>query len=332
MSSKTRKKIQNIIIEYGESYPDFGENIPAQYKTMQEKIGEMRKKGERIIPYSQLEKANATLETPLSPEELELFLQFQHNCGFLLYFKDSRLNHFVVLDPKLIIDATKCIVTSERFAVDTWSKDKWIEMVTTGKVDETYILQIWENNSKDPFFEHRHYLLLVLQRLDIIAKPKVYDEGDDVPVGFYYAPCMLQSTVKGTDRRLEEEDITISFNFKDLLPPAVFHKVFASCLGLWPVEAECLYDGWVVLGSGPNHLLLLRRESSSIVVSIGHRKSPTKIDVNRVRSIKHFLVQTIQRIVSLYGVQLREDHETVYRIEYNRSAISQGVGVDEKVR
>ena len=329
MSKETREIIQNVIIKYGESYQEFGEKIPTQYRELHEKIGVMRKEGQRVIPYSLLEEANASLQTPLSPEELQLFLQFQHNCGFLLYFNDVNLNDFVVLDPKVVIDATKVIVTSEQFTKDTWDKDKWQEMVSTGKIDEYYIFMVWEKNSKELLFPYREYLLKVLQRLDIIARPKIYDEGIDVAVTFYYVPCMLQAKFQDTTTKVKDEDISMSFNFKDFLPPAVVHKVFAACLGLWPVVANCLYDGWAVLSSGPNHSLHLKRESSSIVVSIQHKQNSAKIDINRVRSIRHFLVQTIQRIVSVYGVILGSNTEKIFTTEYNKSAITRGVAKDK---
>ena len=329
MSRDTLRTLQDVILEHGQSYPEFGERIPLQYQSLQEKIGEMRKDGKRVIPYSLLEDANASLETPLSSEELEVFVQYQHNCGFLLHFSDFRIRNFVILDPKLVIDATKCIITSKIFAIETWDEEKWNNMLSTGKIDESYILTIWEKTSKDVLFEHREFLLLVLQRLDIIVKPKVYDSGNEVSVGFYYAPCMLQGKVKDTETTVKQEDITIAYTFKDLLPPAVVHKVFAACLGLWPVVANCLYDGWALLRSGPNHSLLLRRESNSIVVSIQHRHNAAKTDANRVRSIKHFLVQTIQRIVSVYDVRLENNTDKIYKISYNRSATSLGIGVAE---
>ena len=327
MSWKTRQKLKDVIIQHGEPYPEFGEKVPMQYKQLEEKIGEMRRKGQRIIPYSVLMETNASLEKPLSAQEFELFLQFQHNCGFILHFKDVHLKHMVILDPQLIIDATKSIVTSRRFALEVWDKEIWDTMVTTGKVDESYILKVWEASSDNIFYQYREYLLRLLQRLDIIARPKVYDrEGFDAPVRSYYVPCMLEALVTNLEIQSKDSDITIAFVFKDLLPPAVVHKVFASCLSLWSVEANCLYNGWAALGSGRNHLLLLQRESSSIRVSIQHRKHAENIDINLVKSIKQFFNQTINRIVCFYGVKLEDNVEKVYKIEYNESAIYRGLG------
>ena len=322
--------IRRTILEKGQEYPEFGEIIPVQYNALQEKIEEMRKSGKQVIDYSVLEDANASLKMPLSTLELKLFVQFQHNCGFILHFDDVRLRDFIILDPKLVIDATKSIVTSKMFAVITWDEEKWNSMVRTGKIDESYILAIWEKFSKDVLFEYREYLLRVLQTLDIIAKPKIYKEGYDASVDFFYVPCMLQVKVQDTETKVTDEDITICFTFNDLLPPAVVHKVFAACLGLWYVVANCLYDGWAVLASGPNHLLHLRKESTRILVSIQHRHNAAKIDINRARSIKHFIVQTIQRIVSMNGVILGSNTENIFTTKYNQSAIKLGVA-NEKV-
>ena len=333
MSPDIRKKLRNVVMEHGESYPEFGEKLPVQYRLLQEKIEKMRKKGKRIIHYSLLEEANASLKNPLTADELQLFVQFQHNCGFLLHFKDVRLNGFVVLDPKLVIDATKCIVTSERFATKTWDKEKWMTMVNTGQIDESYILKVWSKSNQELFYGHRDYLLMLLQRLDIIAKPKLYEDGDDAPVAFYYVPCMLQATFGVQETEIKDEDITLMFKFKNMLPPAVVHKVFASCACLWPVEANCLYDRWADFASGPNHLLLLRGKTDSIVVSVRHRHTGAQVDINLVRSIRHFLDQTIRRIVSMYGVDLAEDRGKIYDIQYNEAANFRGIVTeDDEVR
>ena len=332
MTERPLKTLRRVIMKHGESYPEFGETVPIQYIKIQEEIGKIRSSGKRVIPYTLLEKINSALEEPLSKQELELFVQFQHNCGFILHFNDIHLKHILVLDPKIIIDATKSIVTSKRFAMDVWNKEVWNTMVTTGKVDESYILHIWKGNKDGVFDQHKDYLLRLLQRLDIISKPKIYDhQGFDASVKSYYVPCMLQAKMTSQEIPPRDIDITISFVFKDLLPPAVVHKVFASCLSLWTVEANCLYDGWAALGSGPNHLLLLKREAISIRVSIRHRKDDRKIDNNLVKSITQFFDQTIWRIVCYYGFKPENNAKKVYEIEYNQSAISIGaIGVSEE--
>ena len=331
MSEDSRRLIQKVILEQGQSYPEFGEKLPKNWYQLQGKIEKMRKKGLRIIEYSKLEDANQTLEEPLSQEQLELFLSFQHNSGFLLHFNEPHLKHIVVLDPKLIIDATKSIITCPAFALDIWGKAEWEQMVETGKIEEGYIKEVWKKRDKNVLYTHWQYLLLVLRKLDIVTKPKVYLKGFDVSVSFYYIPCMLQTRLDGRETESSERYISMVFRFRDtdILPPAIYNRFVASCLALWEVENGRLYDGMVALRSGPFHILVIKRESGSINVSIKHKSDATKIDNNLVRSFEHFTGQTLQRIISLYNTTSQQETERFYTIEYNDFAISKGIGQDE---
>ena len=292
MSVESLTLIQNIIMEHGQSYPEYGENIPKQWIQLQAQIDVMRRKGRRIISYEKLIESNKTLDEPLSPGQLELFVSFQHNTGNLLHFNEPHLKHLLILDPKLIIDATKSIITCPAFALDVWSKEEWGQMVATGRVEEKYIMKVWKKRDKKFLYEHRDYLLLVLKKLDIITCPKIYEEGSDVNVSFYYVPCMLQikSELDG-ECEPREGDVTMVFRFREteILPPAIYNRFAASCLSLWQVDQGRLFDGAIAFGSGPQHILLIRRDPGSITVSIRHQTDSGKIDNNLVRSVRHFL-------------------------------------------
>ena len=331
MSGETLQLLRDVILDHGQSYPNFGEVLPTNWLELQGKLDLMRKKGKRIIQYSELEDANATLKEPLSKDQLELFVSFQHNSGLLLHFNEPHLMHIVVLDPKLIIDATKSIITCPRFALDIWGKKEWQEMVATGRVEENYIKRVWRKRDKRVLFKHWEYLLLVMKKLDIITRPKIYLEGSDVnvPVSFYYVPCMLQRQPEA--RKDNEGDITMSFRFReiDILPPAIYNRYVASCLALWQVEDGRLYDGMVALRSGPLHVVVIRREHGSITVSVRHKKDTSRVDLNLMRSLRQFTGQTLQRVISLYNTEQGDD-ESFFKIGYNDNAISRGLGPDDE--
>ena len=322
--------IQNMIVNIGKSYPEFGETLPVSWFHLQGKIEHMRRDGIRILPFSKLEEANSTLEKPLSPEELNLFVSFQHNSGFLLHFSDPHLQHLIVLDPKLVIDATKCVVTCQAFALDVWGKREWEHIMGTGKVEKSYIRKIWKKRSKDVLAKHSEYLLLVMEKLDIIVRPKVYEEGVNVDVSFVIVPCMLQQIAQETEKIPQEEDIQMRFVFHEVLPPAIYNRFVASCLALWPVQ-DRLYDGYAALRSGPHHLIVLTRESRSITVSVRKNSDATKIDTHLARSLQLYASQTIQRIVSLYSITNGQEENRLYTVEYNQIAASYGIGRDEDV-
>ena len=177
MSRETLQLLRSVILDEGQSYPEFGEMLPTQWLELQGKLDIMRRKGLRIIQYSELEKANAALKEPLSKEQLEIFVSFQHNSGLLLHFNEPHLMHIVVLDPKLIIDATKSIITCQAFALDVWGKEEWQQVVSSGRVEEEYIKKVWRKRDRNVLYKHWEYLILVLKKLDIITRPKIYVEG-----------------------------------------------------------------------------------------------------------------------------------------------------------
>ena len=298
---------------------------------LHEKLEWMRENGIRIIKYSELEAANEALVEPLSREQLELFVQFQHNCGYILHFNDPHLKHLVVLDPKLVIDATKCIVTCRPFVLNLWDKRKWDKMVTTGQIKESYIINVWKKRHEE-VYQYKEYILNVLKRLDIVTTPKVYHEGAEANVDFLYVPCMLQGNTPEVPSQRRKESIEVAFNFNGVLPPAIYHRLVASCLALWPVQKGGLSNGMVVLKSGQHHKILIRRESCSIFVSVNHTTDASKIDLSLVRSLRRFIIQTLERIISVYSHVLGKDTEDVYAIEYNQNAVTRGIGeYDDKV-
>ena len=320
--------IQSMIVNIGKSYPEFSETLPVSWLHLQWKLEHMRRNGIRILPFSTLEEANSTLEKELSPEELKLFVSFQHNSGFLLHFSDPHLQHLIVLDPKLIIDATKCVVTCQAFALDVWGKREWEHMVGTGKVEKSYIRKIWKKRSKEVLAKHSDYLLLVMEKLDIIVSPKVYEEGVNDEVSFVIVPCMLQGSAPEKENVPQEEDVQMRFVFHDVLPPAIYNRFVASCLALWPVQDK-LYDGYAALRSGPQNVIVLTRESQSITLSVRNHSDAAKVDIHLARSLQLYISQTMQRIVSLYSTTTAQDDTRLYKVEYNHVATSYGIGRDE---
>ena len=320
LSQESLDIIRKIIIDLGENYPEFGERLPKHWIDFQEIIAELKASGERIVSLDRLKGLNSSLETPLSLEELDLLLSFMHSTGVILHFKDTVLSETVILDPKLIIDAMRCLVTCQKFAMDVWGKKEWQKMSTSGKLEETYIIKVWKKRNKIHLYKNRSFLLMVMEKLDLITRPRIYDKGHDVIVKFFYVPSMVKEVVKDKSE-FHANAVNVTLKFHDILPPAVFNRLVCSCMSLWPVHKNELYDGYVVLESGLNHLLVIRRQFKTIDVSFIHKVSPDDIDVNLCRSVKQYICQSVMRIVSLYDT-ITSDEEEFYTIEYNELARS----------
>ena len=331
-SKESQEKLRKIVLEVGQSYPEFGEKLPVQWMLLQEKIYAMKRKGTRIIPFSKLVELNQELETPLEDEkQLRLFASFLHQTGYILYIQEGPLMNTIVLDPKLVIDAMKCFITCSKFAMDVWGKQEWEMMASKGRMDEAYIENVWKKRSKALFYHHRKFLLHVMENLDLISRPKFYSKGQDVTGSVFYVPCMLKAEVPESMRQATDADVTVEFRFREILPPAVFNRLVCSCLTLWAVEAEGLCDGLVSLRSGKAHILHLKREFRTIKASIMHRTSHENVDIYLCRSFTQYLIQSIQRIISIYYISptSMDEAEEVFSLQFNETAKRKGVDMDE---
>ena len=331
MSGESLEKLKAVVLEVGKSYPEFGEELPIEWMMLQEKIFEMKRRGTRIISFSKLQDLNREFEKPLEETELSLFASFLHQTGYILYIQEGSLKDTILLDAQFVIDAMKCFITCSKFAIDIWGQKEWQMMVSTGKMTQAYIENIWKKRNKATFYHHRKYLLDVMESLDLISRPKLYNKGRDVTESFFYVPCMLKADVPECMRKPTDADVTIMFRFREILPPAVFNRLVCSCLTLWEVEAEGLYDGLVSLRSGRAHILILKREFQTIRASIMHRTSQENIDIHLCRSFTQYLIQTIQRIISIYYTSPTSvmDADAVYSLQFNAAATQKGVDVDE---
>ena len=318
LSGESLGTLRKVIVELGETYPEYGEKIPKHWMKLQEEIIGLKDNGERIISLDRLKQINRALETALSEGELELFLSFMHNVGYLLHFKDAGLENMVILDPKLVIDAMKCFITCRKFTFDIWGRWRWNKMVSTGRIEKAHIIEMWGKRSNELFVDNEEFLLGVMEKLDLITCPKVYDKGQDVLESFYLVPSMIKETAQNR-QKIQTNNVEVFFKFHEILPPAVFNRLVCSCLSLWPVHAGGLYDGYVELESGLNHLLVIRRDFKKITVSFNHKTSADDIDINLCRCVKQYICQAIKRIVSLYDTTSSEGEE-LYTLEYNENA------------
>ena len=179
-------KIRSSVLEYGMSYTNFGEVVPKTWRDLHMKLDELRAAGTKIVPYQEIQHINKTLPSPLGEEELKVFITFLHDMGYCLHFEGGDLGNYVILEPKWIIDAMKVFVTCDRFGLRFWKRFEWMRMRSSGQVQEKYILQQWRSRNKESFHQFREYLLLVLEKLDILCRAKLYGRsGEDVNAEFF---------------------------------------------------------------------------------------------------------------------------------------------------
>ena len=320
------ENIRSAVLEHGMSYPTFGDVVPQTWRDLHMELDKLRAAGTKILPYEEIQRINKTLASPLQEKELKVFVTFLHDMGYCLHFDDGYLSGFVILEPRWIIDAMKVFVTCDNFGLRFWKHLEWKKMRSSGQVKESYIVEQWRSKEKDSFHRYKRYLLLVLEKLDILCRAKFYDDrGRDAKIDFFTVPCMVNTSVPG-DLRFKQPTISMHFIFQSVVPVAIYNRLVCACLALWQVYNSHLYSGFVILKSGQYHCFSLQLKNGNIFVSFLHLESQDKVDINLCRTVRQFLNTALTAIARTYRTT---NADSLYTVSYSEEAISRNFGSNE---
>ncbi|KAL3888901.1 hypothetical protein ACJMK2_001261, partial [Sinanodonta woodiana] len=242
------EKLKRRIFELAEKQPHWGEEKPARWIPLEEAIMKIKASGVKVAPLSLIEEINRSSSIKIKDRrELEVFLNFQHDIGTILYFNAEGLKDTVVLDPQWMIDALKSLITDHRFIEQNPTITKeWYAFNNKGKLTHELIDAIWTKKEKPDFHDNKEYLILLMEELNIIARPMSYTlDGKSVKEEDYYlAPCILKQK---TPKELicpesdpeKERTSSLCFVCKGMfLPPPIFHRLVGACLTHWPIAKQ----------------------------------------------------------------------------------------------
>ncbi|CAG2242500.1 unnamed protein product [Mytilus edulis] len=140
-----------------------------------------------IISYHEIKDISTNTPEPLSEEELILFLKFHHELRALVYFKD--LSEYIILDTQWLSDAFRCIVTAQKFRINIRNQNEWNDFFQRGKLKNAVLEDIFKNETTI-VYEHKDFILKVMEKFDIIIHPNKSEDVDENHC--YYVPCMIK--------------------------------------------------------------------------------------------------------------------------------------------
>ncbi|XP_060587848.1 uncharacterized protein LOC132743332 [Ruditapes philippinarum] len=183
---KLRKEIVGIGLKHSEI------KLPAKWIPLEKKLIQI--KYMKIIPFSKVVEIDSKNDFPLNcVEQIKLFLIYHHTKGTLFFFDEEPISAYVVLDTQYLIDAFKCIVTSERFCKkEPQYRDLWDLLRKQGKLKMELIHRVWESNSD--FLKHKKEILMFMQRHYIISEVSSFDKntGTTNGLGWFIVPIFLR--------------------------------------------------------------------------------------------------------------------------------------------
>ena len=250
-------QIQAEIFRLAQLQPYWGEQTPSKWLPLDREIQCKKESGVKVLSVRQIKELNNMLEITMSDDrELQMFLQNLHNTGEILFFNESILRDYIVLDPVWLIDALKAIITADQFAIRSPKyAGKWKSFCETGIIKHSIILAIFKENVEDPALLENHTLVIrLMEKFMFIASPINTTEDSEETGGAtakedseetncenieYIVPSMVN--VK-TDSKLitsvEGLSTTVALCMvakNSFLPPTVFHKLLAVCISEWQI-------------------------------------------------------------------------------------------------
>ncbi|KAK3610612.1 hypothetical protein CHS0354_009070 [Potamilus streckersoni] len=259
-SDPTINELKSKIFETAQNQLYWGEEIPARWILLERALMDLKKRIP-VIEYTDVKSLNETLQVQIEcPEELDLFLRFEHDMGNIVFFNTERLRNKVVLDPKWLIHGVRIWITSDH--VIKRHSDvtaQWDHFKKTGQLTHTLIEKLWSSHSE--IHQHKEHLLDLMEKLNIIVKP-LQMEGE-----YYWVPCMVSIPAPDYIKKLQQKKdttktSTLCFRSKtNFIHVGVFHRLIAICLSKWmPAkegEAYLLFQGLCVFDIDEQQQLLL---------------------------------------------------------------------------
>ncbi|KAK3577948.1 hypothetical protein CHS0354_019099 [Potamilus streckersoni] len=219
----------------------------------------LKASGVKVVPISLIEEVNRSGPVQIeNREELDLLLQFQHEIGTILYFSIEGLREKIILDPQWLIDAQKSLITAEMFIkMKPAITKRWNEFKKKGKLTQELIDAVWTKENKPEFHDNKEHILLLMEHLNIIAKPKSFStDGNTVTMENYFLePCMLRTTTPKevispkSIPNMESLSVLCYVFTGNFLPSPIFHHLLAACMNHWAIAKKKNSEDLIFCGS-----------------------------------------------------------------------------------
>ncbi|KAL3854635.1 hypothetical protein ACJMK2_013896 [Sinanodonta woodiana] len=312
--------LKQKIVEVASQQPYWGEEVPARWILLERELTRLKAAGIKVIPRTLLEAFNQAHDVPIPTEELELFLKFQNDIGTILYFSIEVLKDNIILVPQFMIDALKSLITAEVFVLRnaTAVAKKWDMFNKSGKLYPELIDAIWTKEKHPDLHDNKQHILLFMEHLHIIAKPRCFsDDGTEIKVEDYYlAPCMLREAVPTnvispeSDPEIGNTSVLCFVCTAKYLPPPVFHRLLGACLIHWPIAKQLsqnlIYCGCCVFDLDNVHQLTIHLRDYVIFTRV---KGVGVINMHQsseiCRKVKSFISDNLSRITGALGQTLQ---------------------------
>ncbi|XP_071142534.1 uncharacterized protein [Mytilus edulis] len=202
---------------------DWGKDCPLKWLLFQQVLLKLKDNNVPISSTNALLKIAKHKDIGIREDnEVKQCLQYCHDMGTVVYFDEENLADHVILDPKWLINALRCLVSDKIDNVIEVSDD-WETLTDTGQLTDSLISLLFKKEPELKFEENKAHLIEVMKRFDIIVNLKKSSA--------LYMPCMIKScSFSEVQKQFGDEKqpfyktswLCLEFKF---LPPAFFNHI-----------------------------------------------------------------------------------------------------------
>lgn len=218
--------LRESIFKAASKLPSWKEDKPVRWIRMENELDSVRRREKKsVLTRSDIIQIAKGLSVPISdPDEVNLFLKYQHELGNIIYFED--IQDYIIIRPSWLIDAFKCLVCASDFRNKLLNYPDWVDLKNTGKAKKQFIRELLKFVPE--CYDHQKYVLDVMMKFDIIVR----DDSDSEPG--YIIPSMIDKTSTPPWNTIVEKYsancdpcertswLCLDFDF---LPPAIFNNI-----------------------------------------------------------------------------------------------------------
>ncbi|XP_076084380.1 uncharacterized protein LOC143055122 [Mytilus galloprovincialis] len=219
------EEIRKEIYRQASEMEDWGKICPLKWLLFQQVLLKLRDNNVPISSTKTLLKIAKHDDIGISEEnEVKRCLQYCNDNGTVIYFDEEHLTDHVILNPKWLIKAFRCLVSDK---IDNFIEvsDDWQQLKDTGQLTDSLISRLFRKEPNLKFEDNKAHLIEVMKRFDIIVNLK-----DSTTL---YMPCMIKSCSfsevqkqcsDGSQSIHKTSWLCLEFKF---LPPAFFNHIIA---------------------------------------------------------------------------------------------------------
>ncbi|CAH1277478.1 Hypp9650, partial [Branchiostoma lanceolatum] len=295
-NDSTVRNIRNYIRQVAGGLPHMGKEIPISWLHLNSRLKIKKNKDDQFCKFNEI------LELARDPDinitdrhTLAMVLTFLNDRGDIIFFDEPSLRDDVTLQPQVMIDVFKTIITVPEYQQDRQTdpevRKMWERLEQVGVLSDRLLTKIWEKKDRQqnkPFLlRHKSFLKALMEKFYLICNATpVGDASDEAQQEeIYFVPALL--SCERDNAKLYPDNMHVCpqalyFVFSEkFLPSGMFCRLQALCVRRFGLQdsrvyAGCArfptdYDEQSFVLTKVNHILKVELLSSSDVFTEGLR-------------------------------------------------------------